>query len=223
MFKPLCRHLRPFRAFSRHQGGATIMEFALLLPPFVLMMSSILEVAVNTHHQGLLDRAVQTAGRLLLTGKVSSAQMSKEQFRAAICAATGQSLDCAQLRLSVRQAGASFYDEFEWSDTRATDDNDHDNDDDHDNGFGNDDHDDDDGGDQAPSRRYLRHKPGSLPAQRESYCIGQAGDVLIIEANYPTVSFVPLVSSGSIFGSTLYASTVVRNEPFDDGGANGAC
>lgn len=211
MFKPLCRHMRPFRALSRHQGGATIMEFALLLPPFVLMMSSILEVAVNTHHQGLLDRAVQTAGRLLLTGKASSAQMSKEQFRAAICAATGQSLDCAQLRLSVRQASASFYDEFEWSDTRATDDNDH----------GNDDH--DDGGKQAPSQRYLRHKPGSLPAQRESYCIGRAGDVLIIEANYPTVSFVPLINSGSIFGSDLYASTVVRNEPFDDGGANDAC
>jgi Flp pilus assembly protein TadG len=57
-------------------------------------------------------------------------------------------------------------------------------------------------------------RPGESP-NAPTFCVGAAGDYLVVQAVYPSVDilpFVPALTPGD--GAITHASTVIRNEPF---------
>ncbi len=80
-----------FRRARRNDSGATVVEFALILPAFLAMLFSIFEVGLLFFKQMLLDNALQTASRTVLTGATQSAMTPantatiENDFRTAIC------------------------------------------------------------------------------------------------------------------------------------------
>src|SRR5580692_1890976 len=60
------------RRFARHQGGATAVEFALVLLPFLALMFGIIETALVFFADQTLETAVANSARLILTGQTYS-------------------------------------------------------------------------------------------------------------------------------------------------------
>jgi Flp pilus assembly protein TadG len=79
------------RRGRRDSSGATVVEFALVLPAFLAMLFSIFEIGMLFFKQMLLDNALQTASRTVLTGATQSgmtaanAAQVESDFRTAIC------------------------------------------------------------------------------------------------------------------------------------------
>jgi Flp pilus assembly protein TadG len=86
--KTLLGLLRPAR---RKQKGATVVEFAVVMPAFLGMLFAIFEVGLLFFKQMLLDNALQNAARGLLVGTTqaswtpSTATAVENAFRTEIC------------------------------------------------------------------------------------------------------------------------------------------
>jgi Flp pilus assembly protein TadG len=66
------------RRGRKDQSGATVVEFALVLPAFLAMLFSIFEVCLLFFRQNLLDNAVDAAARTVLTGDTLKALNSAD-------------------------------------------------------------------------------------------------------------------------------------------------
>jgi Flp pilus assembly protein TadG len=86
-----------FRRSRKSQKGATVVEFALVLPAFLAMMFAIFEVCLLFFRQNLLDDALDATARTVLTGTTlkalndadatGKAQLEQE-FRSKLCDAS---------------------------------------------------------------------------------------------------------------------------------------
>jgi Flp pilus assembly protein TadG len=80
-----------FRRVRRDESGATVVEFALVAPVFLAMLFAIFEVGLLFFRQMLLDNALQTASRTILTGETQRSVSGgneaaiEDAFRAAVC------------------------------------------------------------------------------------------------------------------------------------------
>jgi len=100
----------PFRIrFVRNQGGATAVEFGMIVLPFLGLMAGIIELGLLFMGSVALDNAMQTASRRIRTGELtspagaSSAQKetNRKAFRDEICNGMGfLAADC-KVKLSV--------------------------------------------------------------------------------------------------------------------------
>ncbi len=73
--------------FARAQDGATAVEFALLLAPFLLLFFGLIELALVFFVSMVLENAVVDAGREIRTGQVqTSSDNSAAAFRTKVCA-----------------------------------------------------------------------------------------------------------------------------------------
>ena len=59
--------------FLRDDGGSVAVEMAIVGPPFILLMLTIVEMALTIVAQSVLDGATRDAARLLRTGQIASA------------------------------------------------------------------------------------------------------------------------------------------------------
>lgn len=73
------------RRFRCDRGGATAIEFSLLLFPFLLLLFSIIEVCVSFMGQQLLSNAVDRVARQLRTGELQAADLQGTKLRDLIC------------------------------------------------------------------------------------------------------------------------------------------
>lgn len=69
------------RRLKRNRRGATVVEFALIGPLFIIVMCGILENGLILLTQTMLDNATRDASRMIMLGTPTSLQ----QFKDAIC------------------------------------------------------------------------------------------------------------------------------------------
>ena len=67
------------------ESGATFIEFAIVGPPLLLLMLTILDLGIMLTTQSLLDGAARDAARLIRTGQVQSQGNAKAAFQNLLC------------------------------------------------------------------------------------------------------------------------------------------
>ncbi|POR46246.1 TadE/TadG family type IV pilus assembly protein [Bosea psychrotolerans] len=100
------------RRFKRSQDGATIVEFAMVATPFLMLLAAILETALMFWTSQALEEGVGQASRALLTGQSQTlykgtASDNATAFKNAICANAPGLIDCTKVTIDVRSY-ASF-------------------------------------------------------------------------------------------------------------------
>ena len=74
---------RRLRRLARDSQGATAIEFAIVIFPFLLVVASIVEVGIMLFSAYTLQNAVQEASRGIRTGQMATT--TSDQFKADIC------------------------------------------------------------------------------------------------------------------------------------------
>jgi Flp pilus assembly protein TadG len=83
------RALRPLaflRRLGRESGGATAVEFALVITPFLFMLFSIFEIGRIYTVASVLEDATMDAGRMVRTGEIQMSGGDVDAFRDEVCA-----------------------------------------------------------------------------------------------------------------------------------------
>lgn len=96
---------RRLGGFARAQDGATAVEFALLLAPFLVLLFGLIELALIFFASMVLENAVIDSGREIRTGQVqTSGSNSASAFKDKVCARMSwlQSGCAGRLRVDVR-------------------------------------------------------------------------------------------------------------------------
>lgn len=73
------------RRFVRSQDGATTVEFAMVVAPFLALVFAILETAIIFFAGQTLETANADSARLIMTGQAQSQGFSQAQFKNAVC------------------------------------------------------------------------------------------------------------------------------------------
>ena len=68
-------------SFGRRKDGATVIEFAFLLPPFLLLMFAIIQIAVVFYASQVLETATADAARLIMTGQAQKQGLNEAEFK----------------------------------------------------------------------------------------------------------------------------------------------
>lgn len=85
MFAPFRTFARKLRRFGRARRGVTALEFALVLPPFLLLTVGLAEVAMIGLAQTSLDFAVTETARQIRTGEAQNNGWSASEIENRIC------------------------------------------------------------------------------------------------------------------------------------------
>jgi len=101
------------RRFARDVRGVAALEFAMIAPPFFLLLFSMFEVGMTYTADVVLQNAVNETARMIRTGQVQSESLTREQFRDRICERVSVLLSCDErLKVDVRRfsrfSGAGF-------------------------------------------------------------------------------------------------------------------
>lgn len=103
------RRLRAlFVRFRRSQKGTTLIEFAFVATPFLMLFLGIFEMGLLLWTNQVLEESLSQAARSLLTGQSTSlykgsAAANATAFRDAICANSTSFLDCSKITIDVRR------------------------------------------------------------------------------------------------------------------------
>lgn len=100
------RNLHPARAlralsrrFRRNDEGATAIEFALVLAPFLAFTFGIITVGLHYLATNSLEKAVHDASRQIRTGQAQQANMNADNFKSLVCNLAAPHIDCSKLRI----------------------------------------------------------------------------------------------------------------------------
>jgi Flp pilus assembly protein TadG len=97
----------PYRLIKA-EHGATMVEFALVVLPFFLLLLGAFDIGFYYWGSEELENATVYGARLVRTGQVQVTGMTQAQLKAAICSQTAALVGCtSRLRLDVR-SGHSF-------------------------------------------------------------------------------------------------------------------
>lgn len=96
--------LRSRRLRRQAREGATVVEFALVVFPFLFLLFAILELGLIVTVNLVLENAVLDASRLVRTGQAAGQKMTAEQFKTALCNSMGPfQADCSsRTKIDVR-------------------------------------------------------------------------------------------------------------------------
>ena len=107
---------RAVRRFGVARGGASIVEFALILPPFLLMLMGTLETSIVLFVSTHLEGSVNDAARQIRTGNIQAAGDPLAEFRTILCGRLEIVMNCdSRLVIDVRpfnQFGSITFDPF---------------------------------------------------------------------------------------------------------------
>lgn len=90
-----------FRAFGRDRKGATALEFALILPPFLFMMMAIFQVGMAFTANQVLEDATTEFARLVRTGQAQGQKLTQAMFRDELCKRIAVYLTCSDSNLLI--------------------------------------------------------------------------------------------------------------------------
>lgn len=104
--KPPCRSPKAVRAavvrsrsFSRDNNGATAIEFAIVLGPFLAFTFGIITIGMHYLATNSLEKAVYDASRQIRTGQAQQSNMTSKEFKDLVCNMASPHLDCTKLRV----------------------------------------------------------------------------------------------------------------------------
>jgi Flp pilus assembly protein TadG len=86
--------LRLSRRFARRRDGATVVEFAIVIIPFLALLFAIIETALVFYAGQVLETAVADSSRLILTGQAQTSGMNQAQFKNEVCGRLQALFDC---------------------------------------------------------------------------------------------------------------------------------
>ena len=86
--------------FLRSESAATLIEFALLTPIMIALTIGAIQIGTIYFAESELQRVTRIAARSVMIG--AAASMTKDQFKAALCAETGAVLDCKRIYISLQ-------------------------------------------------------------------------------------------------------------------------
>ena len=78
----------------RETEGATAVEFALVVTPFLALLFAIMQTALIFFAGQTLETAASDAGRLILTGQAQTTGLTQATFKDAVCAKIFGLFDC---------------------------------------------------------------------------------------------------------------------------------
>jgi Flp pilus assembly protein TadG len=98
------RHRRRLlRRYRRSQSGVTAIEFAIVAPPFFMLLMAIFEVGIMLFSEYVIEHGVGQAARMIRTGEVQLQPMSDAEFKELVCGKLATFLDCeSKLHIDVR-------------------------------------------------------------------------------------------------------------------------
>lgn len=99
------------RRFARQPDGAAAIEFALIALPFLAIIFASIQTAIVLIAEQELETATEQAGRLVMTGQVTSAAgqsgtLTQSQFSAKVCSYLVALFNCSNLMVNVQTAGS---------------------------------------------------------------------------------------------------------------------
>jgi Flp pilus assembly protein TadG len=99
-----------FGAFVRNSEGATAVEFALIGLPFFAILAALIQTFLVFFAQSILENAVRTSARQILTGQVQTQDASltpaaaQTAFHQTVCNNANVLFTCANLMVDVQVA-----------------------------------------------------------------------------------------------------------------------
>lgn len=87
------------RRFGRDEQGATAVEFALVLTPFLMFILVLIGCSLYFFVSNSLERGMDQTSRLIRTGEAVTDQMTVAQFKQAICDGAGGWIQCDKLQV----------------------------------------------------------------------------------------------------------------------------
>lgn len=89
--------------WRRDEKGITAIEFAMVAPPFLMLLYGIIGVGLYFFTTFTLENALEQAARLIRTGQAQSSGMTAAQFAQEVCDRAPGFVDCTgKLRVSVK-------------------------------------------------------------------------------------------------------------------------
>jgi Flp pilus assembly protein TadG len=93
--------------FGRRKDGATIVEFAIVIVPFLALMFAIIETALVFYAGQVLETASADTARLVMTGQAQKQGMTAAQFKTDLCGRILSLFDCSTgVKIDVRKYGS---------------------------------------------------------------------------------------------------------------------
>lgn len=194
------------RRFGRDEQGATAVEFALVLTPFLMFILVLIGCSLYFFVSNSLERGMDQTSRLIRTGEAVTAQMTVAQFKQAICDGAGGWIKCDKL-----QVWAQSWTDWSTLVKAATSNNDSDN------GYNS-------SGihscvDTNNTASVNNHNPSDLIA---TYT-GGASNIVVVTTCYQWeyASKLPFIHLGNMQNGTMMiqSSTAFRTEPFPGAGS----
>lgn len=99
---------RAVRRFRKDERGVTAIEFAILAPPFFVLLFAIIESSLIFFAGQMLESAVDDVGRRIRTGQLNNT-LTQAQFKTELCKSAAILFDCNGLKVDMRTA-ARFQD-----------------------------------------------------------------------------------------------------------------
>lgn len=88
---------------AEDRSGVTAVEFALIAPPFLLLLFAIMEIGMVLFASSTLEDAVYDAGRIIRTGSLQQSGNGIEVFKPLVCEGLYGIMDCDELIIDVRK------------------------------------------------------------------------------------------------------------------------
>lgn len=82
------------RRLGRRTDGATVVEFAIVVFPFLAILFAIIEVALVFFAGQVLETATADSARLIMTGQAQNAKMDAAKFKDDVCGRLHALFDC---------------------------------------------------------------------------------------------------------------------------------
>ena len=102
------RAARLLRAGRRSEGGATLIEFSMVMLPFFILLFGIFEVGFVFWGTYELENATEDAARMIRTGQVHAGNIDEAGFKTQVCSRVSLLANCTtKLRVDVQN-----YDSF---------------------------------------------------------------------------------------------------------------
>lgn len=96
------------RRLARRQDGATVVEFAAIVGPFIAWMFAIIEMALIFFAGQVLETATADSARLIMTGQAQKQGFDQAKFQEDVCSRLKAMFTCANVHIDVKK-----YDSFE--------------------------------------------------------------------------------------------------------------
>jgi Flp pilus assembly protein TadG len=99
--------LRCLAAPLRDERGSAAVEFALVAPPFLLLLVGILEISMMSFTGSVIEGATKEAARQIRTGQIQGSADPVVAFQQELCSSLYNVIDCGRVLFHV-QTFASF-------------------------------------------------------------------------------------------------------------------